>query len=228
MLQLQHFTFFAKINFGGVKMTKLFENISEKNILKLKKILKSSTLFYRKGVNVLSNVNLQDFIAIIDTGSVQLIYNDYNGNSTVLEELGEGEFFGSLTLNINSDDITCITKEETKITFIEYNEITNDEIIRTDFYIIFIKNLIKILNEQLHNKNNRIELLTKRSIRDKLIEYFTQEAQKTGRNKFKLAMTYTDLANYLSVDRSAMTRELKALKNEGFIETNNRMIKIYF
>ena len=209
-------------------MTKLFENISEKNILKLKKILKSSTLFYRKGVNVLSNVNLQDFIAIIDTGSVQLIYNDYNGNSTVLEELGEGEFFGSLTLNINSDDITCITKEETKITFIEYNEITNDEIIRTDFYIIFIKNLIKILNEQLHNKNNRIELLTKRFIRDKLIEYFTQEAQKTGRNKFKLAMTYTDLANYLSVDRSAMTRELKALKNEGFIETNNRMIKIYF
>ena len=159
-------------------MTKLFENISDKNILKLKKILKSSTLLYHKGVNVLSNVNLQDFIAIIDTGSVKLIYNDYNGNSTVLEELNEGEFFGSLTLNVNSEEITCITKEETKITFIEYNEITNDEIIRTDFYIIFIKNLIKILNEQLHNKNNRIELLTKRSIRDKLIEYFTQQAQK--------------------------------------------------
>ena len=66
-------------------MTKLFENISDKNILKLKKILKSSTLLYHKGVNVLSNVNLQDFIAIIDTGSVKLIYNDYNGNSTVLE-----------------------------------------------------------------------------------------------------------------------------------------------
>ena len=209
-------------------MTKLFENISDKNILKLKKILKSSTLIYRKGVNVLSNVNLQDFIAIIDTGSVQLIYNDYNGNSTVLEELNEGEFFGSLTLNVNSEELTCITKEETKITFIEYNEITNDEIIRTDFYIIFIKNLIKILNEQLHNKNNRIELLTKRSIRDKLIEYFTQEAQKNGHNKFKLPMTYTDLANYLSIDRSAMTREIKYLKNEGFIKTNNRTITIYF
>ena len=209
-------------------MTKLFENISDKNILKLKKILKSSTLLYHKGVNVLSNVNLQDFIAIIDTGSVKLIYNDYNGNSTVLEELNEGEFFGSLTLNVNSEEITCITKEETKITFIEYNEITNDEIIRTDFYIIFIKNLIKILNEQLHNKNNRIELLTKRSIRDKLIEYFTQQAQKTGHNKFKLPMTYTDLANYLSIDRSAMTREIKCLKNEGFIKTNNRTITIYF
>ena len=137
-------------------MTKLFENISEKNILKLKRILKSSTAIYRKNVNVLSNVNMNDFIALIDTGSVQLIYNDYDGNNTVLEELQEGEFFGSITYNVNSDEITCITKEETQITFIEYNEITNNEIIKTDFYIIFIKNLIKILNEQLHNKNTRI------------------------------------------------------------------------
>ena len=64
-------------------MTKLFENINDKNILKLKKILKSSTAIYRKNVNVLSNVNMTDFIALIDTGSVQLIYNDYDGNNTV-------------------------------------------------------------------------------------------------------------------------------------------------
>ena len=177
-------------------MTKLFENISEKNILKLKRILKSSTAIYRKNVNVLSNVNMNDFIALIDTGSVQLIYNDYDGNNTVLEELQEGEFFGSITYNVNSDEITCITKEETQITFIEYNEITNNEIIKTDFYIIFIKNLIKILNEQLHNKNTRIELLTKHTTRDKLLEYFKQCSKKRGSNRFRLPMTYTDLASY--------------------------------
>lgn len=209
-------------------MTKLFENISEKNILKLKRILKSSTSIYRKNVNVLSNVNMKDFIALIDSGSVKLLYNDYDGNSTILEELNEGEFFGSITYNVNSDEITCITNEETQITYIEYNEITNDEIIKTDFYIIFIKNLIKILNEQLHSKNNRIELLTKKSTRDKLIEYFKQEAKKRGTRKYKLSTTYTSLANYLSVDRSAMTREIKYLKNEGFIEINNKTITINF
>ena len=209
-------------------MTKLFENISEKNILKLKRILKSSTAIYRKNVNVLSNVNMNEFIALIDTGSVQLIYNDYDGNNTVLEELQEGEFFGSITYNVNSDEITCITKEETQITFIEYNEITNDEIIKTDFYIIFIKNLIKILNEQLHNKNARIELLTKHTTRDKLLEYFKQYSKKKGSKRFKLPMTYTDLASYLSVDRSAMTREIKYLKNEGFIEAENKIITIKF
>jgi len=207
-------------------MTKLFENINDKNILKLKKILKSYTAIYRKNVNVLSNVNMTDFIALIDTGSVQLIYNDYDGNSNILEELHEGEFFGSITYNVNSDEITCITKEETQITFIEYNEITSDEIIKNDYYIIFIKNLIKILNDQLHSKNNRIELLTKKTIRDKLIEYFKQESKRKGNRKFKLPITYTSLANYLSVDRSAMTREIKNLKEEGFIEINNKTITI--
>ena len=171
---------------------------------------------------------MNDFIALIDTGSVQLIYNDYDGNNTVLEELQEGEFFGSITYNVNSDEITCITKEETQITFIEYNEITNNEIIKTDFYIIFIKNLIKILNEQLHNKNTRIELLTKHTTRDKLLEYFKQCSKKRGSNRFRLPMTYTDLASYLSVDRSAMTREIKYLKTEGFIETDNKIITLKF
>ena len=146
-------------------MTNLFENINDKNIEKLKRILKANTISYKKNVNVLSNVNRDNFIAIIDTGSVQLVFNDYDGNKTILEEITTGQIFGSLTVPIYSEEITCITKEDTQITYIEYDEITNDEIIKTDFYIIFIKNLIKLLSQQVSTKNKRIELLTKRSTR---------------------------------------------------------------
>lgn len=209
-------------------MTNLFENINDKNIEKLKRILNANTINYRKNVNILSNVNRDDFIAIIDTGSVQLIFNDYNGNKTILEEIEEGEMFGSLNSSISSEEITCITKEETQITFIEYNEITNDEIIRTDFYIVFIKNLIKILSQQVTSKNERIELLTKRTTRDKLLEYFKRSSQHKGNKTFILPMTYTELANYLSVDRSAMTREIGYLKEDGFIKTNGRKITLLY
>ena len=59
-------------------MTNLFDNISNKNIDKLKKILKTNTIKYHKNINILSNFyNKEDFIALIDTGSVQIIYNDY-------------------------------------------------------------------------------------------------------------------------------------------------------
>lgn len=209
-------------------MANLFENISEKNILKLKRILSANTVKYKKNVNILSNVNPDNFIALVDSGSVQFIFNDYDGNKTIIEELNSGEMFGNLISNITSEEITCITKEDTQITYIEFDEITNDEIIKNDFYIIFIKNLIKLLTDQLTTRNNRIELLTKRSTRDKILAYFKNESQKRGIKKFNMPMTFTELANYLSVDRSAMSREIKYLKEEGFLEVNGKRITINY
>lgn len=207
-------------------MANLFENISEKNILKLKRILSANTVKYKKNVNILSNVNHDNFIALVDSGSVQFIFNDYDGNKTIIEELNSGEMFGNLISNITSEEITCVTKEDTQITYIEFDEITNDEIIKNDFYIIFIKNLIKLLTDQLTTRNNRIELLTKRSTRDKILAYFKYESQKRGTKKFNMPMTFTELANYLSVDRSAMSREIKYLKEDGFLEVNGKKITI--
>ena len=66
-------------------MANLFENISEKNILKLKRILSANTVKYKKNVNILSNVNPDNFIALVDSGSVQFIFNDYDGNKTIIE-----------------------------------------------------------------------------------------------------------------------------------------------
>ena len=68
-------------------MTNLFENISEKNLLKLKRILKANTIRYRKNVNILSNVNRSDFIAMIDSGSINFIYTDYDGNKSILLDI---------------------------------------------------------------------------------------------------------------------------------------------
>lgn len=208
-------------------MTNLFENINDKNIEKLKRFLRTTTTTFPKNVNVLSNVNLDNYIAIVDKGSLNLIYNDYNGNKTILEELKSGELFGTLLSSI-TDEVECLTKEQTQITFIEYSQITNDEIIKTDFYIIFIKNLIKLLSDQVKNKNNRIELLTKRTTRDKLLEYFRMQSQEKGNRTFTIPYSFTELANYLSVDRSAMSREINYLKEDGLIKTNKRRITLLY
>lgn len=209
-------------------MTNLFKNIPEKNIDKLLHILKAHTSHYSKNVDILSNLNMNEYLAIIDKGSLSLIFNDYDGNKIILEEFHEGDLFGDLLYPIESTEITCVTKEKTEITYIELRQITNDEIIRTDFYILFIKNLIKLLSAQVTNKNARIELLTKKTTRDKILAYFQKEAQAKGSKTFTLPMSYTDLASYLSVDRSAMTREIKYLKNEGFIKTNGRKISLLY
>ena len=74
----------------------------------------------------------------------------------------------------------------------------------------------------------RIELLTKRSIRDKLIGYFTMLSTRNLSKTFLLPFSLTDLADFLSIDRSAMMRELKLLKEDGFIEKNGNKITLIY
>ena len=209
-------------------MTHLFDNINDKDIEKLKRFLRASTSTYPKNINILSNIHKDDFIAIIDYGCIDFEFVDYEGNKTILETLNTGSIFGSLTFSLNSEDINCITKEKTQITFIEYNQITNDEILKSDYYIIFIKNIIKLLSEQVILKNNRISLLIKKTTREKLLKYFKMISKETGNNVITLPISYTELAEYLSVDRSAMTRELSYLKEDGLIRTNGRRITLNY
>lgn len=78
------------------------------------------------------------------------------------------------------------------------------------------------------NLNTKIELLSKKNIRDKLLSYFDLLASQKLSKSFILPLSLTDLADYLSIDRSAMMRELSHLKDEGFIEKNGRKIKLLY
>ena len=86
--------------------------------------------------------------------------------------------------------------------------------------------MLKLLSNKIVELNERVEILSKRSIRDKLLSYFELLASDNPKRSFTLPFTYTDLADYLSVDRSAMMREIKNLKDEGFLKTNARKITI--
>ncbi len=96
----------------------------------------------------------------------------------------------------------------------------------------FHHNLLEKLPGLILNKmtdlNMRIELLTKRSIRDKLLGYFSLISTRKLSTSFELPISLTDLADYLSVDRSAMMRELKILKEDGFIEKSGNRIKLLY
>lgn len=207
-------------------MKNLFDNISPKNKEKILKIVEANTVKYSKDVNVISGANAKNYIALIEYGAVQIVLNDYNGNQIILEDLESGEVFGTMMSVLNSDECSIITKEKTTITFIDYDGINNSDLVRSEFYIIFIRNLLNIMSSQINNKNERIRILTKRSIRDKLLEYFKITGK--GAKRFELKFSFTELANYICVDRCAMTRELSHLKNEGFIKINNKQITLLY
>lgn len=206
-------------------MNELFYNIDTKQKYKLLKVLEANTLIFKKNNIILSSVKQDNIICVLVSGHLQIIKTDYDGNRTIIEDLEENSVFGTITSSIYNTEYDILTKEDSKIIVIDFDEIINYEEAKNSYYNQFLKNLLKIMSEKIRKNNARIEILTNKTIRDKLLAYF--KINKNNRTVF-LPFTLTDLADYLAVNRSAMSRELKNLKDEGFIEIKGKRIKLLY
>lgn len=209
-------------------MINLFHNINEKNQEKLLKLLEANTFSFKKDITILSTTKNENIIGIIVSGYVQIIQNDYNGNRIIVESLEENDLFGSMFSSISNSEYDIITKEDSKIIIIEYNQIIENVKSNYAFYTQFIQNLLQIIAYKINEKNERIEILTEKTIRNRLLKYFQIISKKNGSRNIYLPFTFTGLADYIAVDRCAMSRELKNLKEEGFIEIKSRKITLLY
>lgn len=208
-------------------MVSLFQNITLNEKGKILKLLNTTIFTYQKGVNVSYSFNDSETVGVILEGSLDIVRIDYNGNRTIIDTVYEDELFGSSITSIINNDYEIVTKEEVRILWIDYNHILKNSDTSLA-YNQFLKNLLSILLEYNILKNERIEILTQKTIRNKLLEYFRLTAQKNKSKVIYLKSTWQDLADYLAIDRSAMSRELKNLKDEGFIIVKGRVITLCY
>lgn len=208
-------------------MNNLFKNITILNKEKILKSLEGNTLYFKKNNTILTNIKHENIIGIILEGYVQIVKTDYNGNRTIIEDLYDNDIFSSKMSNISNNEYSIITKEDTKLIIIYFDEILNNNL-NTSYYNQFLKNLLFIMSDKMTNINNRIEILSNKTIRNKLLAYFRIMSKKNNSRIIYLPYTFIDLADYLGVDRSAMYRELKNLKEDGLINVINKKIILNF
>lgn len=209
-------------------MNELFYNIDIKQKLKLLKDLEANTFIFKKNNIILSSVKQENIICILVSGHLQIIKTDYEGNRTIIEDLAENSVFGSITSSISNTEYDILTKEDSKIIVIDFNEIITYNESKTNYFNQFLKNLLLIMSDKIKKNNERIEILTNKTIRDKLLVYFKKNTNGGNNRTLYLPFTLSDLADYLAVNRSAMSRELKNLKEEGFIEIKGKKIKLLY
>ena len=208
-------------------MNNLFNNITTSNKEKILKSLEGNSLYFKKNNTILTNIKQDDIIGIILEGYIQIVKTDYNGNRTIIEDLYENDIFSSKMSNISNNEYSVVTKEDTKLIIIYFDEILNNDL-NTSYYNQFLKNLLFIMSDKMTNINNRIEILSNKTIRNKLLAYFRIMSKKNNSKIIYLPYTFIDLADYLGVDRSAMYRELRNLKEEGLINIINKKIILNF
>ena len=127
---------------------------------------------------------------------------------------------------MNDENCNIFAIEPTKVLVIDYKSIMKTENIKYKYFNVFFSNLFDIINTKYKETNERVRILEKKQIRDKLLEYFDIEYSKSRLNYFYLSFSFKELADYLAINRSAMFRELKSLKDEHFIDIDGRKITL--
>lgn len=169
-------------------------------------------------------------IGIITEGTAVLERIDENGSRSILEHLGTGSVFGEMLMfaNVAGDHIAVVCEKPCQVWFMRGDQLTKRCEKACDHHSRMVENMFHLVAEKATTLSERVEILSRRSIRDKLTCYFGMQAAKVNSNRFLLPFSLSTLADYISTDRSAMMRELKKMREEGVVEITGRKVILHF
>lgn len=214
--------------FWVINMNSPFDGITELQKNKLFKLLATHIYTFNKNEEVLQTLKNDNIICILLEGYAHIININYNGEENLVEELYENSVFGTNISDIDYSEYQVRAIEDSKVLVIDYKKLVDYKNINHNYYNVFVINLFEIVNSKLKMNNDRIRILTKKSIRDKLLAFFENEYKKSRSKFIYLPNNFKDLADYLSINRSAMFRELKYLKDEKFIKIDGKKITLLY
>lgn len=213
---------------GMLKKCPLFDKIEEKDLENMLYCLSAKNKIYKKNDFIFSEEDKPTYVGIIVSGSVCVVKEDFWGNRSILAKLGEGDLFGEAfsCAEIESLPVSVVASENTEVILIDYKKIITTCSAACVFHSHLINNMIKILANKNIMMTRKIQHIAKRTTREKLLSYLSEQAIKCKSNEFKIPFNRQELADYLSVDRSAMSNELSKMRDEGIIEFSKNEFKI--
>lgn len=167
-------------------------------------------------------------IGLVLSGSVHIVKEDYWGRRTLMASIGPGECFGEAYACAAKTPFpfTAVAASPVSALFLDVNRVLTTCSSACPFHARLIRNLLSALAESNLRLARKIESTSPRTIREKLLSYFSSQARLARSSAFTIPFTRQQLAEYLSVDRSAMTVELYRLKEEGVISFDKRDFRL--
>lgn len=185
--------------------------------------------YFRKNQVITTFIQKRNQICILLSGEADLVRYDLNGGKSIIEHYTKYDIFGEALYMVSiNNELSVEAKKNCEVIFFSYDAIFQKCKRNCKFHQYLSENFLKIITDKVANLNTRIEVLTKRTTREKLLEYFSILSTRSMSRTILLPFSLTDLADYLSVDRSAMMRELKNLKDEQFIAKSRNKITLLY
>ena len=167
-------------------------------------------------------------IGIVLSGRVDMVKEDLWGNKTMLLRMGRNEIFGE-TFACGDDSLSTVTflvSEDATVMFMPFSRVMHSCTMACGFHHRLIENMVRVIAGKNRELMQKVDVVSKRTIREKLLAYLSIQAQQQRQRYFEIPLGRVELAEYLCVDRSALTRELAKMKEDGLIDYDRNHFRI--
>lgn len=211
-----------------LKRTKMFKGISEDEISAMLSCLGARLNSYKKGEYVLRQGELLSDIVVLLEGNLHIQKDDYWGNRSILGQIAVGEMFGEAYVDPESGGLLndVVAVEDSSVIFFDVKRILTTCSSDCRFHTMVVQNMFFSISEKNRNLVQKLGHMSKRSTREKLISYLSEQAKKQNNSNFNIPFNRQQLADFLSVDRSAMSNELCKMRDEGLLEFDKNSFKL--
>ena len=169
-----------------------------------------------------------DYVGIVLSGAARVLRDDFYGNRTIQSVLQPGELFGETfaCAGIARLPVTVEATQPSRIMLIRLRRITETCSNACEFHNRMVMNLLRAIAAKNLMLNNKLEITSQRTTREKLMAYLMGQAKRAGGSSFTIPLDRQGLADYLGVERSALSAEIGKLRREGVIESERSAFKL--
>jgi len=216
------------LNIKILEKVSLFSGMKAADIESILECLDSKERMYGKHQCIIQAGDEVPALGIVITGRVQVIKEDILGNRMLVAGLGPADIFAEslASAGAKSSPVSVYANEDTTILWLYIKRLICTCSANCHYHSLLIENLLQLLAKKNLFLNNKMELLSKRTIREKIMTFLLSEGKEQNSSSFDITMNRNEMAEYLCVDRSAMSRELSKLQEEGIILYRKNHFKI--
>ncbi|MFV0414122.1 MAG: Crp/Fnr family transcriptional regulator [Oscillospiraceae bacterium] len=156
---------------------------------------------------------------VVAAGEIQILREDYLGHRSILATLAPGHLFAETfaCAQLHTIPVSVLASREAEVILLDYSLFLKAGSTQNPHHTKLIANMLAVLAGKALALNNTLNHLAKRTIREKLVSYLSQQAKQAGGNSFSIPFSRQQLADYLCVDRSALSAELGRMRREGLL-----------
>ena len=211
-----------------LKRTQMFAGVGEDQMSAMLSCLGARLNTYKKGAYVFrQGEHLRDIVVLVE-GNLHIQEDDYWGNRSILAHIGVGEMFGEAYVAPSSgpmlNDVVAV--EDSAVIFFDVTRIITTCSSACRFHAQVVQNVFFAISEKNRKLVQKLGHMSKRSTREKLISYLSEEAKRQNSLSFSIPFNRQQLADFLSVDRSAMSNELCKMRDEGLLEFEKNAFRL--